>query len=684
MELDSRHGSGGPGGDASPEALVGTLLANRYRLDAVLGAGGMGAVYLATDETLQRQVAVKVVRAGLAADPKLIERFLREARSAAALAHPTLVTVHDTGWHQQLPFLVMERLNGESLADRLKRGRLAPQVAVRLMARALEGLAAAHAAGIVHRDLKPANLFLCAPDDAPKILDFGIAAAQRPGPGAERLTDAGNGVGTPLYAPPEQLRGAAPDPRADVYSVGAVLYEALSGQLLFHAQTLPELYAKKLTEEPISLGSIAPHLPPALTAVIEQALGRDPANRFASARALRTALLEAVSLEPDQAIPPTRVPPARSAPAASATLPTPVRGELAPPPPTVPAPRRWRALGVGLVVAIAIAVGARAMWPAPIAPIVRPEPTAPRAPAVGLRQLARQHDGSGSTRALLGDVDGWEVARVDFEHASGQPGAPAHWLAAARLCAAQVALLRGQLEAAASGFAAILAVEPDWAAAHLGLAAARFRQSRTDDAVAELRRAEQADPNWWVPISAAASMYASTGAEDRALDEYRRALALAPGEPAILDEYALTLHAARMDDQATRLAEEALRKDPDLIWSHVLLAERALEKRNGPLALSEATRAVSISPTTPAAQLARADALVLLHRDDEAKDVYHHVVEIAGETNQRGLPAGRLALVTRALFSGKLPAPRAGATTKRSVPAPPRSTPHKASFDDLF
>ncbi|MFN2468851.1 MAG: serine/threonine-protein kinase [Gaiellaceae bacterium] len=193
----------------------------RYRLDEVVGRGGMAVVYRGHDPELGRPVAVKMVAEHLAADPVLRERFLREARLAARLSHPNVVAVYDLGEEDGRPFIVMEFVEGETLAGRLRRDRrLEPAEALRLALQACDGLAHAHAAGCVHRDVKPANLLLRA-DGVLKVADFGIAHAAE----ATALTEIGSILGTAAYLSPEQARGGVPTPASDVYSLGVVVYE---------------------------------------------------------------------------------------------------------------------------------------------------------------------------------------------------------------------------------------------------------------------------------------------------------------------------------------------------------------------------------------------------------------------------------------------------------------------------
>jgi serine/threonine protein kinase len=205
--------------------LKGRILDGRYQLGSLLGVGGMARVYLASDRVLERQVAVKVLSLPYAQDPLFVERFRREARSAARLSHPNIVAVFDSGSDAGLHYLVMEYVAGQSLAQLLAdRGRLAPRRAAELAIEVCRALAAAHAQGLVHRDVKPGNV-LVTEDGRVKVTDFGIVKAAA----ATTLTGTGTVLGTAAYLSPEQAQGGPVDARSDLYSLGCVLYELLCG-----------------------------------------------------------------------------------------------------------------------------------------------------------------------------------------------------------------------------------------------------------------------------------------------------------------------------------------------------------------------------------------------------------------------------------------------------------------------
>jgi hypothetical protein len=273
---------------------VGITIDGKYRIDALLGRGGMGAVYRARDTGLERDVAVKVVRGDLVASAAARERFKREAQLAARLHHPAIVTVFDYG---TLPdgsaYLVMEYVRGEDLRARLARGTLDWKDAVRLLAAVADGVDAAHREQILHRDLKPENVLLPESGGGPKVLDFGVAKMMASADSRGTVTAGATIVGTPAYMAPEQLRGEAVDPRTDVYSLGVMAYEMLTGRLPFGAGTFVDVAVRQQADDPPL--DAAP-LPDCMAGVLRRALSFQPARRpetaMAFAAELRQALVE--------------------------------------------------------------------------------------------------------------------------------------------------------------------------------------------------------------------------------------------------------------------------------------------------------------------------------------------------------------------------------------------------------
>ncbi|MFB7246645.1 protein kinase [Streptomyces populi] len=269
----------------------GTVLADgRYRIDAKLGSGGMAEVFRAYDTKLARTVALKVMLADLSSDDGYPARFRREARAMAALSHPQVVAVHDMG-DEPVPYIVMELVEGHSLADLLvARRRLPVPQALDLASQVLAGLAAAHAHGLVHRDIKPGNVLLAA-DGTAKVADFGIARAAE-GTGTI-LTRTGLMIGTPHFMSPEQVLGRSGiDPRSDLYSVGVMLFQMLTGRLPFEADSGYSIGYLHLTAPPPTLASLGVAAGPVVEAVLARALAKDPDQRYPDAESMRAALRE--------------------------------------------------------------------------------------------------------------------------------------------------------------------------------------------------------------------------------------------------------------------------------------------------------------------------------------------------------------------------------------------------------
>jgi serine/threonine protein kinase len=274
---------------------VGDVVGDKYRVDRILGEGGMGVVVAATHLHLDQHVALKFLLPAMAANPEVVQRFVREARAAVRIHSEHVARVLDVGTHEGAPYMVMEYLEGGDLGQVLaERGELPVGEAVGHLLEACEAIAEAHALGIVHRDLKPANLFLAhRPGGRPsiKVLDFGISKAPSTATDAN-LTRTSALMGSPSYMSPEQLVSAANvDFRADVWALGVVLYEMLTRKLPFTAQSMPELVGTILQQTPEPVASSRQGVPVGLQAVVDRCLQKDPAQRFANIAELARALL---------------------------------------------------------------------------------------------------------------------------------------------------------------------------------------------------------------------------------------------------------------------------------------------------------------------------------------------------------------------------------------------------------
>ncbi len=265
--------------------MIGRTISH-YRIVAKLGAGGMGVIYRAEDLRLGRQVAMKLLPETMTADPQALERIRREARTASSLQHPNICTIFDVDEHDGIPFIVMELLEGETLASRLEKGPLQPDPLIDMAIAIADALETAHAGGIIHRDIKPSNIFITHRGE-PKLMDFGLAKLHGPGgiPGPEasalptvaeeNLTRPGTTVGTVQYMSPEQARGATLDRRTDIFSFGAVLYEMATGRRPFGGQTSAVIFDAILNRAPRPAIALNPDLPEEFDRVIDKALEKD-------------------------------------------------------------------------------------------------------------------------------------------------------------------------------------------------------------------------------------------------------------------------------------------------------------------------------------------------------------------------------------------------------------------------
>jgi serine/threonine protein kinase len=271
-----------------------------YEIQSAIGAGGMGEVFKARDTRLERDVAVKILKTGQPASEELKQRFLREAKAISQLSHPHICTLFDVGTHEGTEYLVMELLEGETLASRLAKGPMTLAQLLPVGMQIADALDRAHRQGIVHRDLKPGNVMLT--KSGVKLLDFGLAKALAPSPGSsgltslatvttpQHLTERGTILGTFQYMSPEQLEGGEADARSDIFALGAVLFEMATGKKAFEGKSQASVIGSILKQDPPPVSSLAPMTPPALDRVIATCLAKDPENRFQTAHDVKLQL----------------------------------------------------------------------------------------------------------------------------------------------------------------------------------------------------------------------------------------------------------------------------------------------------------------------------------------------------------------------------------------------------------
>ena len=321
---------------AVSDSLIDTLFDGRYRIQRKLGAGGMADVYLAEDQELGRRVAIKILNDRHANDDQFIERFRREAKNAAALNHPNIVSIYDRGNAEDTYYIAMEFLDGRSLKELIVgRGAAPINVAIEYARQILSALRFAHRHGIVHRDIKPHNVLVDG-EGRVKVTDFGIARA-----GTSQMTETGSIVGTAQYLSPEQARGGEVDPRSDLYSLGVVLYELLTGKTPFDGDTPVEIAMKHLSNAPKPPSKLRPDVPPELDMVVLRALAKNPDDRYQSAdemeadleRVARGAPVAAATMDSaTRVLPVVAAAVAADSTAATMIAPPPVRGQGVPPP----------------------------------------------------------------------------------------------------------------------------------------------------------------------------------------------------------------------------------------------------------------------------------------------------------------------------------------------------------------
>src|SRR5437764_6041813 len=350
---------------AVSDTLIDTLFDGRYRIVRKLGAGGMANVYLAEDQELGRRVAIKILNERHANDEQFVERFRREAKNAAGLSHPNIVSIFDRGEAEGTYYIAMEYLDGRSLKEMItKRGPAPISVAIDYARQILAALRVAHRQGLVHRDIKPHNVLVDG-EGRLKVTDFGIARA-----GPSQMTEEGSIIGTAQYLSPEQAQGAPVTPASDLYSVGIVLYELLTGSVPFMGDTPVELAMKHLSKVPEAPSHLRPEIPRDLDFIVMRALAKSPEERYASAEEMDADLARVargVSVSPETEEAATAIIARPISGPTTAALPVPPRPPVRPPPPQYydydePAVVRRRSLWPWLVALALVALAGLLGW----------------------------------------------------------------------------------------------------------------------------------------------------------------------------------------------------------------------------------------------------------------------------------------------------------------------------------
>ncbi|RME98096.1 MAG: serine/threonine protein kinase, partial [Chloroflexi bacterium] len=274
----------------SHPSWIGHTISGRYKIESLLGQGGMSSVYKATDPNLRRTVAVKLIHPHLSSDEQFVRRFEQEAAAVAQLRHPNIIQVFDFNHDGDVYYMVLEFIPGETLQDRLKslndsNRQFELADTVKIMATICDAVAYAHDKGMIHRDLKPANVMLN-PNGQPVLMDFGVAKML----GTAQHTATGAIIGTAKYMSPEQARGERPDARTDIYSLGVMLFEMITGAAPFDDESTVSILMKHVTEEPPDINQIKADIPPGLAAVVKRALAKDRNDRYQSAAEMAAAL----------------------------------------------------------------------------------------------------------------------------------------------------------------------------------------------------------------------------------------------------------------------------------------------------------------------------------------------------------------------------------------------------------
>ncbi|WP_175541384.1 protein kinase domain-containing protein [Streptomyces aidingensis] len=496
----------------------GEVLDGRYEMTAALGEGGFGEVWQAVDTRIRRRVAVKLLKAGAESAEKAMRRFFQEATTAGNLSHPHIVTVHDISHtahgDQRLVYLVMELLDGESLAAVVRRGTPAPADALLWARQIADALAAAHARGIIHRDVKPENVIVLRAGGV-KVVDFGIAKDPDAGDG---LTTTGVIIGSPHYMAPERFTGQPLDARSDLYSLGCLLSELLTGERAFTGRTFPELIYQHTQQPPVAPGTRRPGLPPALDALVLALLAKDPADRPATAAEVRDRLTALAAPGPGPGYTPTT----KDSPAA-------------------PAPAQ-----------------APALKDAGLGELNRVLAADPDNPEALFHRAGRLLD-QGEVSEALADLDRAVTLLPDNGHLHLQRAFVLDHLAHD----AEIFISTSHQRQALDAYETAVRLLPDSVEAHYGRGRVLDRTNRRDEAFEEYTWVLERQPDHREALLHSADILREHhNSPDRALRGYQRLLSLEPGHVQALIGLADCLHRTGRSAEALNEIDRAIRLDP--------------------------------------------------------------------------------------------------------------------------
>ncbi|MDX2151408.1 MAG: tetratricopeptide repeat protein [Bryobacteraceae bacterium] len=563
------------------------LVAGKYRIVGKVGQGGMGVVYRAVDQTLRREVALKFIPPELASDPAIERRFLREAQAASSLDHENIGTIFGVeNAEDGRRVIVMAYYEGRNLAQLVReRGALPLNEALAIAIQVARGLEAAHRSGVTHRDIKPSNVVLTTRGIV-KIVDFGLASMA----GAEQLSLTGEAMGTPAYMSPEQLLGKPVDGRTDVWSLGVVLLEMLTGQWAFRAESPIRVLQKVVSKELPLLDAVSPAMRP----VVARALAFEAADRYQSA----SEFLEAMEALAQPAAEAPASPPRRRAPARKATV------------------------AAALVAVLALVWIAAIFWPRDTRRDAPAAPATPYAQYLQGLELIKRWDKAGN------------LPKAEQLFRAATKAEPKSGLAFARLAEAQrlqyaLSLDAALLDSAAKNAEHALRLNPELAPVQVTWGRIQSMRGHHDVALASFERALKADPNDADAHQALARVYTRLGRFDEAEQLYRRAISLEPDSIAPHDSYANFLYRRNRLDDAIREFGLVVKIAPDHAAAHVNLGSALSDAGRIDEAIQNYRRAVELNPTYMAySNLGTAYSRTGQYKD--AVDAYRRALALSG------------------------------------------------------